>query len=228
MQRIHLTNYKKNTHRHTHSHSLGLGLSGCWCLPLTLTSSSTSRLSSALPKWADSRWSSWLSHLSSPSFPRPNNRGAMQHPPHLHSPSISLKTSLILRTVVRNFYFLSVCYLDSFLPIVFPFSFFLYSNASFFCLHKKFHTSGSLTQCNSTSSLANFPVAGNHSPLRCACVWAISPTPASDITPERWGGACRCASACSCKDRPTSSRLKIEPEEPVWSAVTTHTDTHTW
>lgn len=134
MQRIHLTNYKKNTHRHAHSHSLGLGLSGCWCLPLTLTSSSTSRLSSALPKWADSRWSSWLSHLSSPSFPRPNNRGAMQHPPHLHSPSISLKTSLILRTVVRNFYFLSVCYLDSFLPIVFPFSFFLYSNASFFCL----------------------------------------------------------------------------------------------
>lgn len=119
MQRIHLTNYKKNTHRHTHSHSLGLGLSGCWCLPLTLTSSSTSRLSSALPKWANSRWSSWLSHLSSPSFPRPNNRGAMQHPPHLHSPSISLKTSLILRTVVRNFYFLSVCYLDSFLPIVF-------------------------------------------------------------------------------------------------------------
>lgn len=119
MQRIHLTNYKKNTHRHTHSHSLGLGLSGCWCLPLTLTSSLTSRPSSTFPKWADSRWSSWLSHLSSPSFPRPNNRGAMQHPPHLHSPSISLKISLILRTVVRNFYFLSVCYLDSFLPIVF-------------------------------------------------------------------------------------------------------------
>lgn len=227
MQRIHLTNYKK---KHTQTHTFPQSRTGLiWLLvfashtdlflnqPALLRLTKVSRLQMVLV----------AEPLVVTLLPSPEQQGRNAAPTAPTQPQHFTENQSYPQDGGKKL-LLPFCVLSGFLPSHRFSLLLLLIFECFLLLSTKFHTSGSLTQCNSTSSLANFPVAGNHSPLRCACVWAISPTPASDVTPERWGGACRCASACSCKDRPTSSRLKIEPEEPVWSAVTTHTDTHTW